>query len=133
MAYTNANQAVYRITSVLHGSSTLVDVKSCTVEKVINFDILRADKDNTPVSRPINMIDARVLVNFLDTNSPIAHTVSAANVVANFTGGDGTVGSITIGTMKAGSVTHSLNPYDAKEISQEFVFQGTSLTYTPTI
>jgi len=133
MAYSDASNAAFRLTTVTHGGTELAGALGCTIRKIVDRAILKADKDSTPISRPINLIDAIADITFLDQSGPIAHGASVGNIVATFSTGAGGSGSITIGGMVAGSVTHNLGEGPGKNVSQEFLFQGSSLTYTPTV
>lgn len=134
MAYSNEQNAGYRITSLTHGATEQKGALGCLLEKIVEREPIMAGSNNSAVARPVNVLDARVVARFLDTAGAIAETVAAANYTAAFTDAAGNAGSVVMGTMVAGSVRHTMERNQGGfSIEQDFELEGSSLTYTPTI
>jgi hypothetical protein len=130
MAWTNEGDSFYRITSVTALGNTINGMVSAVVEKIVERESRMSAANNSSVSSPIAFLGARVLLTFMDIASPVAHGTSAANIVVNFSKAGGSTGSVTIGSMLAGSVTHNMSRGDGAVVTQEFSHEGSSLTYT---
>ncbi|HYG78681.1 MAG TPA: hypothetical protein VEK08_27015 [Planctomycetota bacterium] len=131
MAYSNEANAGFRITGT-SGLGTYLGNIRALIEKIIVREELKADANNHPVSRPVDDIDARVTVEFLDNSGGISHTAAAANLTMSYSEGNGGAASVIIGALVAGSIRHN---WGRKQggfgVQQENELQG-ALTYTPT-
>jgi len=131
MAYATTADAGFRITTVTHSGSQIKGAVRATMEKIVEREILQCEAENTPISRPVDRIDARTVFTFLDGSGRVAETVAAANCVTNFTEADGGSGSVTHGPMLANGYTATFaRNQGGHQYEQEFVFQGTALTDT---
>jgi len=133
MAYATTADAGFRIATngLKHGSSTLTGGIRSTLEKIINREILQSEEENTPVSRPVDLVDCRVIHEFLDGSSFIDEGTAAANAIANFTTAGGGSGAVTLGPTVAGGFTATMaRNQGGHQYQQEFLMEGTALTDT---
>lgn len=131
MAYATTADAGFRIASLTHAGNQLKGAVRATLEKIVDDEPLAAEAENTPISRPVDRLDARCVFGFLDGSSAIGHAAAAGNCVANFTAADGGAGSATFGPMLARNITANMSRNQGgHQWEQEFRFQGTSLTET---
>ena len=133
MSFSTEANAGFRITGFTHNATALLARIRCLLEKLVIREAIRADANNTPVSRPVDELDARVSLDFLDNSGAISHTAASANITENYSEAGGSSGSIIMGPMVAGSVTHNHGrKMGGFGVQQVFELEGTSLTYTPT-
>ena len=135
MAYTDEANAGFRITEFKHGSTAVAGMVRAVIEKIINREVIKADANNAPVARPIDEIDARVTAEFLDASAGFSETAAAASIVATFSQADGSSsGSVTVGPMRAGSITHTMARNQGGHATQQvFEMEGSTLTYSVTV
>jgi hypothetical protein len=136
MAFTNDKNQAFKITTVTFNATELKGVVSARVSKIVERTPRFSGSSISPVSNPVTLLSARAEITFADQNSPISHTAAAGNIVVNMVDGADTpnTGSVTIGTMRASGVEHSWgNRGDDNLVTQVFDFEGSSLTYTPTL
>lgn len=132
--YSTEANAGFRFTAATFnaGAAWLGHVRA-NIEKVIDREVIAADGNNYPVSRPINTLDARITVECLDQVAGLAETSAAANCVLSYTEAGGTSGvSVTVGAMRAGSIRHQWNrSMGGFGLAQDMELEG-PLTYTVT-
>lgn len=137
MAYGNAGNAGFRHSSWQHSSGgtlkTFLGKVRCLIEKIVAFEPIAADANNYPEARPVDNVDARVTLEFLDNAGALPETTTADNLTLNFAEANGTTGVGTvIGKMLAGSVTHTqqrrMGGFNIAQIFEQFG----AVTYTPT-
>ena len=133
MAYTTEANAGFRASSWLHGSTAFLGKVECVVEKIVEREPLMADANNVPISRPVDVIDARATLTFLDNAGALVETVTSANLTVNASEANGSAtAGVVIGKMLPGSVTHvQRRKMGGYSIAQIFELEG-ALTYTPT-
>jgi hypothetical protein len=133
MAYATTADAGFRITSVTHNAVQLKGAVRATVERIVEREILQSEAENTPVSRPLDRLDARAVFAVLDGSGLIGHAATAGNCVVNFSEADGGSGAVTVGPMLANGWTGNFaRNQGGHQYEQEFVFQGNALTETLT-
>jgi len=134
MAYVNEKNALHKLVSVAHGGTTLKGVIGGALRIIVERALRMADGHLTPYSRPVSMLNAEAIVRFLDHAGAILWTVAAANLVFNFTDGQGGSPSITVGKFLGGDIDHAFDfDVGGMVIQETFVLEDTTLTYTPTI
>ncbi len=133
MAYTDARNAPFRPTGFAHGSTNIVGRVRFMFEKIVSDEPIFEDATNTPTSRPIDNIDARVTADFLDIAGGIAHGTASANVTASFSEANGSgSGSVVYGKMVPRSVRGGvMRRNSGNPTSQDFYLEG-ALTETIT-
>jgi hypothetical protein len=103
------------------------------MEKIVEREVLQAEEENTPVSRPVDRVDARTVFAVLDGSSMIAESTAAANCITEFKAADAGSGSVTHGPMVANGYVPTMGRNQGGfRFEQEFVMEGTSLTETLT-
>lgn len=133
MAYVNEADAGFRFTALTHGAAAILGRIRAAVNKIIGREVIQADGNNFPVSRPVDNIDARVVAGYLDFSGSIAESVASANLTLSLTEADGGSGSLVVGKMLGSSVdTTMARRMGGFLAEQTFELEGT-LTYTPTI
>lgn len=132
MAYADESNAGFRI-SAISGFGTFLGRIACLIEKIVERERIEADNNNVPVARPVDSIDARVTVDYLDTAGAKAETTAAANLTVTFDEADGvSSGSVVIGKVVGSSVQHTMaRRRGGFGVQQTLELEG-ALTYTPT-
>ena len=65
--YATEANAGFRISGFLWNSvAKCLGRVRATIEKIVEREVLQADTNNTPTSRPVNVLDARSTLEFLD-------------------------------------------------------------------
>lgn len=132
MAYSAEANAGFRITSFLFNATAILGRVRALIEKIIVREVIQADANNTPTSRPVDEIDARVTLDFLDNSGGISHATAAANTTTAYSEAGGSSASVIIGAMVPGSITHNWGrKMGGFGVQQVFELEG-ALTYTPT-
>lgn len=106
MAYVDEKNAGYRITGVAHGVATTKGNIRVAFDEVVDREVIQADENNFPVSRPINGLDQRIVVAFMDMTSQISRDADPADVAVDFTEAGGDAGSLECGEFVASSVAN---------------------------
>jgi len=106
MAYIDEKDSGFRLTSFAHSAASILGKLRVSVDDIVNREVIQADGNNYPVSRPVDEIDMRVVVAFLGLDSEVAASAAAANLVIGFTEADGGSATLTIGKMLAGSISN---------------------------
>lgn len=133
MAYVNTGDAGFRMTTT-SGLATFIGKIRMMLEKLIEREVIQADAENTPTERPVDLIDARVVVETLDANMAVSEGTSAANLTSNFTTADGGSGSLVIGPLVGSGVQHEkARRMGGFRHQQTLEMKGSALTYTPTV
>lgn len=133
MAYTNAANAAFRLTGFTHNATSFLGKIRSMFEKIITDEPLFEDGTNTPSSRPVDSIDARVTIDYLDQTGGVAHTVAAANTTQSFSEANGSgSGTVVLGKMVPRSIRGGVMRRNAGNAqSQDFYLEG-ALTETYT-
>lgn len=136
MAYATEGDAAFRIAAngLKHGSAVLTGGLGTTVEKTVARGLIKSEEHNTPISTPVDMIEARVVHEFLDGSSVIDEDTAAASCSSLFEAADAGSGSVVIGPMVANGWTCNgrSDGNGGWAFQQEFSFQGDALTETIT-
>lgn len=129
--YANEANAGFRITGFLWNSvAKCLGRVRASIEKIVEREVIQADGNNTPTSRPVNVLDARGTLEFLDQAGGLSHTTAAALAEFDYTEANGSAGSIQIGNMLMSSVHHNWGRnMGGFGIGQDMELEG-ALTYT---
>ena len=136
--YTDVTQSPFKLYSFKHGNTTIADansILSVNLDKIIDRVERFAGTSITAVNNPINRISASVTVRFLNPNNIVSHTAAAANVEIKYIDGADTptTGTLTIGPMRAGSIRFVHDTSGSGYYEQDFVMEGSTLTFTASI
>jgi len=133
MAYVTTSDAGFRLTTT-SGLATWIGKIRMLFEKLVEREIIQADAENTPTERPVDLLDARVVVETLDAAMGVSEGASAANLTANFTTADGGSGSLVMGPLVGSGVQHDKSRRTGGFRHQQTLeMKGSALTYTPTV
>jgi len=134
MAWATEADTPHLLTSMTHDGATLKGALGCVIRKIVERAARRANGNISPVSAPVSRLDAEAVCRFSDHSGGISHTASSGSIVANFSGGDGGAGSVTIGPMVAGSIVHTFERSpEGMPVEQTFQLEGSALTYSVSI
>lgn len=123
----------FRLTGFTHGSAAILGRIRAFVQKLIERELINHDGDNTPTSRPVDVIDARAVLGFAALEQSIAHTAAAASLAIAFTAADAGACILTVGNMVACGVDNTMQRrMGGFAAEQTFELEG-SLTYTPSV
>ena len=133
MAYATEANAGFRISAfTFNAVSALSGRIRFALEKMVGREVLQADTNNTPTSRPLDTLDCRCTLDALDQAGGLSHAVAAAACVASYTEGNGGAATITFGNMLPGTIRHNWGRHQGGfGVSQDLELEG-ALTYTPT-
>ena len=95
--YASEANAGFRITKLIALGNTFDGMVRLLLEKVVQREPLMADAHNSPVSRPVDELDARATVDALSQGAGVMETTAAGNLVETFTEAGGGTGGITMG------------------------------------
>ena len=135
MSWAAAGDTPYRVTTIDHASSNWLGPLGIIFQKIVKRgDGIKPGSANTPHSRPVDALDWRAVVRFLDPSSIKAETTAAGTITVAGTTGDGGSFSHAMGPFLPGSSTHTYerNP-EGMPTEQECEGEGTSLTNTITV
>lgn len=129
-AAVDEKDAGFRITGFLFGATAILVKVRAAIDYIVNREVIQADGNNHPVSRPEDEIDMRIVVAFLAMDSFIPKATAAANVTIDFTEADGGAASLIAGKMRPGSISSIMGRRMGGFTSEQtFELEG-SPTYT---
>ncbi len=131
MAWANTGSAAFRITGFTHVSASFLGKIRTMFEYLITDEVLQADAENYPTSRPVDNLDMRQTIEMLDLTSFLAHTTTAGNTTTSFSEANGSgSGTLVAGAMVCRSVRHGISRRNGgNPMAQDFYLQG-SPTFT---
>jgi len=134
MAYSTEANAGFFVTAQSFGSSSKSGPIASTHQRIVDRVAIAAGGNNTPIARPIRMLDARVVFRCLSIADFDAHTAAAANCTTTLLEADGsTSGSIVTGAMVPNNIDISAGHAEEAFAELEFVFKGSALTFTASL
>lgn len=130
---TEANAGFRFTAATFNASSCFLGHVRANVEKIIEREVIAADGNNYPASRPISVLDCRATVECLDQVAGLSESAAAASLVLSYTESGGTSGvSITVGAMRASTIRHTWGRnMGGFGLAQDLELEG-ALTYTVT-
>lgn len=134
MAWAAEKDSGFRQTAVAHDGTTLAGARNAVFEKIIDDEVIAVEENNTPMSRPVDRIDARSVVRIADLAGKRAESATAGNLVSSFTAADGGSGSITFGPLvpRGFTIAQDRN-IGGHYLEQEYRMEGSALTETVVI
>jgi len=126
MSFTGTGSAAFRITGFEHGSHAYAGKIRTMFEFIITDEVIQMDAINYPGSRPVDNLDQRQTLSFLDLTSFLPPDTDAASTTTSFSEANGSGnGTLVAGDMVPRSVRHAIvRRNGGNPMEQDFYLEG---------